>query len=162
MSTRLLVAQNGGSKIYALGRTGFDSGTADVGGVYSALLRTDPLSPDGEDGLTHFRRIMLRVRHTGAFVCIMRCYVDGAQTQIYSGGVLTNQAVTFTKAAPTFYPAGSEAETLLEMDINARGTFIVIELAVDSDDITGVFLIESAMVGRRTIRPGRQQGASTS
>jgi len=162
MTTRILVAQNGGSRVFAVGRTGLDSGTQDVGGVYTGLFQTDPLSPDGEGGLSHFRRVLVRVRHTGAFVCKVRLYVDGVQTQVYSAGALVDQEVTFTQAAPTFYPEDAEAETLLEVDCDAQGTFIVVELEVDSDDITGVFLPESVWVGRRTIKAGRQRGANTS
>jgi len=160
MSTRLLVAENGGGKVYAVGRVGFDVGSQDVGGVFTGLLRSDPLSPDGEGAYTHFRRVQLRIRHTGSFVCTVRLYVDGVQTQVYTGSTLGDQAVTFTQAAPVFYPSGSEAETILEVDLDAYGTFIVVELDVDSDDITGVFLVESIWVGRQTIRAGKQLAAS--
>src|SRR3990167_10458305 len=104
MSTRCLIAENAGGRVYAVGRIGFDQGAQDVGGVYTGLLRSDPLSPDGEGAYTHFRRVQIRVRHTGSFVCAVRLYVDGVQTEVYTGSTLGDQEVTFTEAAPVFYP----------------------------------------------------------
>jgi len=160
MSTACFAAQNGGSRVYKIGRVGFDAGTEDAGGAYSGKIQSDPLSPDGEGGWTHFRRVQIRVRHTGSFTCTVTLYVDGVQTQIWSSGAQVDQSVTFVQAAPVFYPTDSEAETILEVDCDACGTFIVVELEVDSDDITGVFLVESVRIGRHTIRPGKQLGAS--
>jgi hypothetical protein len=157
MPTRVLVAENGGNHLYAIGRVGLDTGTADDGGVYTGLLRTERISPAGEGGLVHFRRVLLRVWHSGAFAGTLRAYVDETQTQVYSGPVLVDQAYAFSHAAPLASPD----ETLVEMDVNAVGTFIEVELEVDSDAITGVFLPEVIAVGCRILRPGRQRDAGT-
>lgn len=156
MPTRILIAGNAGNRVYAAGRVGLDTGPDDVGGPYTALMRTERFSPAGEDGLVHFRRVMLRVWHTGAFSGTLRCYVDEAQTQYYVGSTATDQELAFSVDAPVTSPD----EALVEMDISAVGTFIQVELEVDSDAITGVFLPESIIVGARVLRPGRQRDAS--
>lgn len=160
MSTTCFVAENGGHRVYKIGRVGFDVGTADAGGAYTGRVRSDPTAPDGEGGWTHFRRVQAKIRHTGAFVCTITLYVDGVQTQVWSAGVQADQSVTFTQAAPTWYPSGEEAETILEVDCDAYGSEIVVDVTADSDDITGVFLVEGIRVGRHTVRPGKQLEAS--
>jgi hypothetical protein len=158
MPTRLMIAGNAGHRIYVAGRVGLDTGPDDVGGPYTALMRTERFSPAGENALLHFRRVALRVWHTGSFAGTMRVYVDETQTQYYtSAGVLTDQELAFSADAPTLTPD----ETIVEMDINAQGTYIQVELEIESDAITGVFLPETIFVGARVLRPGRQRNAST-
>jgi hypothetical protein len=157
MPTRILIAGNAGPRVYAAGRVGLDTGPDDVGGAYTALLKTERLSPAGEGGLVHFRRVLLRVLHTGTFTVTLRAYVDEVQTQVYVGSTLTDQEFTYTQTAPLVSPD----ESLIEVDIDAHGTFIQVELEVQSDEITGVFLPESLSIGARVLRPGRQREAST-
>ena len=84
MPSPVFVAESGGPHIYKVGRVGLDSGSQDDGGVYVGTLRTERSSPVGEDGLAHFRRVAVRVYHTGYFNMLAKVYVDGKQTQVYA------------------------------------------------------------------------------
>lgn len=141
------------SFLYRIGRTGFDSGLTDPGGVvYSGVLETERASPAGEHGYVHFRRVGLRLHRSGSFTIEMRVFVDEVQTKLGDG---SDQVIIFTKEAP----AGGLEETLLEADISAAGTFIEVELTIDSDQVDGVFLPEGLEVHIRPIRGVIQQGA---
>ena len=84
MPAPVFVAESGGPRIYKLGRVGLDAGTMDDGGTYTGLLRTERSSPVGEDGLANFRRVAVRIFHTGFFNMTAKIFVDGEQTQIYA------------------------------------------------------------------------------
>lgn len=139
-------------RLYKFGRVGFDSGSADPGGVYTATMHSEKISPAGELGLCHFRRVGFRIYRTGSFTITLKVYVDGVQTQIWDGaGNKTTQQVVLVSAAPT----NSPDETLVEADINARGTYIEVELTVQSSDVSGVFLPEGLEVHFRPLRMAR-------
>ncbi len=172
MPTRVITGDYAGSRIYAVGRVGYDSTGDDEGGTFSALLRTERFSPAGEGGLVVFRRVQARIWHTGAFSGVMKVYIDGVQTQVFSGGSLVNQSMAFSESAPTMVGADGGAETIIEMDVGvlpdsngkskgSGGTYIEVEMLVDSDNVTGVFLPELFRVGHRVIRPGLQRDASS-
>lgn len=156
--SNVFAAENTGARIYKVGRVGLDTGTEDSGGVYTMRLKSEKLSPAGEGGLCSFRRVLLRAFHTGSFSGQIKVYVDGVQTQILVSDVLTNQVFAFSEGTPV----NSPAEALVEMDIEASGSIIEVEVLVDSDAVVGTFLPESIWVGYRAIRPGRQREASVS
>jgi len=157
MPTRLFVGEATGAKLYKMGRVGWDTGTQDTGAVYTGTLKTEKISPAGEDGLCYFRRVVIRIWRTGSYTCTMKAYVDGAQTTIPSTGA--TQSVTFVKSAPTSSPD----ESIIEMDVTGHGTYIEIELTVDSDDITGIWLPETIEVHYRPIRTAKgRSGAEVS
>lgn len=159
MSAPIYVCEVGQRRLYKVGRVGFDSGTADAGGTYTATLRTEKISPTGEFGLSHFRRIGFRIFRTGSFTITVKVYVDGVQTKIFdSSSAKIDQVITITKAAPTISPE----ETLVDADIDASGTYIEVELTVASNQVTGVFLPEELDIHYRPIRPVRQTAAAES
>lgn len=155
MPTPVFVGDSATGKIFKVGRIGLDSGSADPGGNYTATMRTEKHSPAGEDGLCLFRRVYIRILHTGSFTATAKAYVDGVQTKIYSGGVSTGQAVVLVEGVP----ASSPKETVKEFAINGQGTSIEVELSVASNAITGVFLIESISVGHIPIRQAKERGS---
>lgn len=146
-------------RLYKFGRVGFDSGSADPGGNYTATMRTDKISPAGELGYCHFRRIGFRIYRTGAFTMTVVVYVDGVQTTIYDASSnKVNQSIVITKAAPT----NSPEETLVEADIDGKGTYIEVELTVVSNTVTGVYLPEGLEVHYRPMRQARETVAAES
>jgi len=157
MPTPVYAAENTGARVYRIGRVGFDTGAQDAGGVYTATLRTDTFAPAGEDGLVLFRRAAVRIWHTGAYELLMRIYVDGVQTTYYVGTTVTAQEVTFVRSAPSPSPA----EQVEEADIEKVGTSIEIELVLNSDDITGIFLPETIEIHGRVIRQSKSRVAET-
>ncbi len=281
MPTRIITGDRSGSRIYTVGRVGYDSIADDAGGTFSANLRTERFSPAGEGGLVMFRRVQARIWHTGAFSGAMRVYVDGVQTQAYNisrvangnmnssgswtlgsnwrvdnansgvadqstptasdisqalspvmvegrsyeitytiasrtagtltpkvgqtsgiarstndtfvetvvagsgdallafsasatwdgtlddvsiielDGGLVDQWMDFEVSAPTEVGKDGGVETIIEMDISEDGTYIEVEMSVDSDNVAGIFLPETFWVGHRVIRPGLQRSASS-
>jgi len=159
--TRIITGDRDSSRVYTIGRVGYDSSGDDQGGVFSANLRTERLSPAGEGGLVVFRRIQARIWHTGAFSGTMVAYVDGVQTQDYSTGALADQSMAFSASAPTAVGSDGGAETIIEMDLSAYGTYIEVEMSVDSNNVTGVFLPESFWIGHRVVRAGLQREAAS-
>ena len=281
MPARIITGDHSDSRIYTIGRVGYDSVGNDAGGVFSANLRTERFSPAGEGGLVVFRRIQVRIWHAGAFSGIMRVYVDGVQTQAYNisrvangnmnsvgswtlgsnwrvddgnsgvadqstptasdisqalspvmvagrsyevtytiasrtagtltpkvgqtsgtarstndtftetivagsgdallafsasatwdgtlddvsiielDGGLVDQWMDFEVSAPTEVGKDGGVETIVEMDIEKDGTYVEVEMSVESDNVGGVFLPETIWVGHRVIRPGLQRAASS-
>ena len=159
MPSPVFLSERSGSHIYRVGRVGYDSGDQDTGGAYTGTLKSEKQSPLGPQGLCHFRRIGIRIRHTGAFTMTLTVYVDGQQTQIYdSSSVLVDQTISFTEAAPT---GENPTEVLLEGDISARGTYIQLKLTVTSTDVVGVFLPESFDVFYRPLREAKVGAAES-
>ena len=159
MPTPIYLGESGGSRIYKVGRTGLDTGTADTGGAYTGTLKTEKISPAGEDGLCYFRRVAIRCWHTGGYTMTVTVYVDGAQTQVYSAttGVKETQSVTFVVAAPTSSPA----ETISEIDLTeAHGTFIEVQVVAVSTNVTGVWLPESVEVHYLPLRQAKSRGGA--
>lgn len=146
-------------RLYKYGRVGFDSGSADPGGNYTATMRTEKMAPAGELGYCHFRRIGFRIFRTGAFTMTVKVFVDGVQTTIYdSSSARVDQTVTITKTAPSISPE----ETLVEADIDGKGTYIEVELTVVSNAVTGVYLPEELEVHFRPLRQARATVAAES
>ena len=160
MPTSVFAAEKGGSHIYRIGRVGYDTGTADSGGVFSAELKTERISPAGEDGLCFFRRVVLRVWHTGAYSLTMTVYVDDVQTKTFNSatGAPTPQTIVLSRVAPTTSPI----ESVVEASIWAQGTYITVDIVVQSDDITGVFLPETIECHYLPIRASKSRPTAKS
>lgn len=154
MPNPVFVGDLSSGKIYKIGRIGFDTGTVDPAGAFSGTMRTERHSPAGPEGLCLFRRVYVRVHHTGSFVVLVKAFVDNVLTKINTG---QDQGPTFVISAPAISPA----ETILEMAIEAQGTSIEVELSMFSDNITGIFLIEEITVGSLTIRESKSRNAAT-
>lgn len=159
MPVPLFVVEATGARLYKMGRVGFDSGSADPGGNFTATMRTEKISPAGELGYCQFRRIGFRVFRTGSFTITVKVFVDGVQTQIYdASSVKVNQTIVIAKAAPSISPE----ETEVEADISANGTYIEVELTVTSNNVSGLFLPEELEVHYRPIRQARATVAAES
>ncbi len=76
-------------------------------------------------------------------------------------GVLRDQEMIFDEASPTIVGPDGGKETIVEMDISGFGTYIEVEVIVDSDAVGGVFLPESLWIGHRLVRPGVQRDAAS-
>jgi hypothetical protein len=165
MPNPVFVGASDSGKIYRIGRVGLDTGTEDPDGVFTATLLTEKHSPAGEGGLCLFRRVYVRIHHTGEFIAGLRAYVDGVQTQVYGphlvGSVVVtgyyDQVATLIEAAPMISPN----EVVKEVAISAQGTSIEVQVDVLSDDITGIFLIENISVGSYVIRESKERGGSS-
>ena len=159
MPTPLFVAEANGSRLYKIGRVGFDTGTSDVGGVFTGVLKTEKLSPAGEDGLCYFRRVIVRAWRTGAYTVTLKCWVDGVRTKVYgTDGAASDQTVTIAGTAPAISPD----EAIVEASIAAQGTYLEVELSIASNAITGVFLPESLEVHYLPIRPAKSRPTAES
>ena len=163
MPTRVFAASGDSGKVYLIGRVGLDNPGDDVGLFsYTGTYRTDRHSPAGQGGLALFRRVRARIWHTGAFDVTMKCFVDGAQTQLFDvNSVAVDQVITFSVPAPTTVGPDGGFETVLTADIEARGTYIEVEFAIDISTLTGVVLPESMETGHRVIRAGLEGSGET-
>ncbi len=162
MPTRIFAASGNSGKVYLVGRVGLDNPGFDVGAfAYTGTFRTERHSAAGEGGLLLFRRVRLRVWHTGGFDATVKIFVDGAQTQVWSTDVEVDQSILFSVAPPVTVGPDGGFETILVADLEARGTYLDIEFALDITTLTGIALPESAEAGYREIRRGVQQAAET-
>lgn len=164
MPVSVFALESSGSRVYRLGRAGYDTGIKDVdpstGTVFTGTLKTEKISPAGEAGLCWFRRVAFRIWRTGSFVATITVWVDGVQTKRYDSATSAwvDQVVSITKTAPDISPE----ETIIEAAIAAKGTYIEVQLVVDADDVTGVFLPESVEVHSIQLRPARSQSQAES
>jgi len=142
-----------------------------AGTAYTGIIKSERITPfkeqgSGELGLAHFRRVGLRILHTGSFTITVTVWVDGVQTKYYDDSdsnpdnwAWTAQTISFTEAAPT---AAHPVEALLEADINAKGTYIEVQISVVSTAVSGVFLPESIEVHARPIKRARALSSAES
>lgn len=150
-----LVGEKNGSRVYRIGVVGFDTGDDD-GGVFTGVLRTDPFSPAGEGGLLLYRRVAIRLLRSGSYTFTVKVFVDGNQTRIWnSSSVEVDQTTSFTATATALQ------EEVLEVDIEAHGTSIAVEIEIDSDNTSGVFLVESIFVHAYGMREALSRGAES-
>lgn len=157
MPVPLLIIEAVGARVYQFGRVGFDSGTADPGGNFTATMRTEKISPAGDFGLCQFRRIGFRIFRTGSFTMTVKVYVDGVQTKVYDASSnKIDQVIVISQAAPSTSPE----KTLVEADIDARGTYIEVELTVTSNNIVGLYLPEELDVHFRPLQQSSVRIAS--
>jgi len=156
-NTLVYLGEIGTGKIYKVGKVGFDSGavaTFDPNSTpFTGTLKTERMSPAGEDALVRFRRVVLRALKTGAWTVKFTVWVDDTQTQTYDNTLadspLQDQTITVSSAATD---DGTLKEVIIEADIDAVGTFIQVQLEIDSDDITGIFFPESIETHVQVIR----------
>lgn len=149
MPVPLIIIEAVGARVYQFGRVGFDSGTADPGGNFTATMRTEQIAPAGESGLCQFRRVGFRIFRTGSFTMTIKVYVDGVQTKVYdANSVLVDQVITISKEAPS----NSPETTLVEADIDGRGTYVEVELTVTSNNIVGLYLPEELDIHYRPLQ----------
>lgn len=143
--TALYVGENDGNTIYRIGQVGVDSGSSvglDAGSTsYTGALKSERISPTGEGGLSRFRRVALRVLRSGPAQFRMRVWVDDEQTEIYDNDVTgspeVGQEVVFSLDSVPLQ------EDVVEVSLDATGTFIQVELEIRSGNIPGLFLPES-------------------
>jgi hypothetical protein len=145
--------------LYKVGRTGFDSGASDAGGVYVARMKTERQAPEGKHGLCQFRRIGLRVTRTAGFTATIKVWVDDKQTKRYdASSAAVDQTVVVVYGVPTIAPE----ETIIEVDINAVGTYIAVEMTLNSNEVSGTFMLDELNVHYRPLRKSRQTIAAES
>jgi hypothetical protein len=162
--TLVLVGDTTSGKIYKIGKIGRDSGsdaTYDPDSTaFTGILKTERMSPAGENGLVRFRRVALRAFQSGPYTGTFTVWVDDIQTKTYDnstsgvllGSPLVDQTIEISGPPETDLGAG---EVLLEADIDATGTFIQVQLELVSTDIQGYFLLESIEMNGQVIRQSR-------
>lgn len=131
-------------RIFKVGRVGFDTGTVDPGSnVYTGTFKTERIYPAGPGGLVNFRRVVIHVLASGSYTIKVKVWVDDTQTTLKSGAA---QVVSIINTVSGL------SEVSEEVKISKVGSFIQVEVTVDSDDVTGVFLIEGIWGRGRIIR----------
>lgn len=149
----LYAGERSGARVFKVGRIGYDSGTADLGShVYTGTYRTERIFPAGPGGLVKFRRVAIHLLASGSYTFTVKVWVDGARTVLGSG---STQTVSITGSP------GTLNEVTEEIEIEAMGSSIQVEITVDSDDVTGVFLIEAIMGRGRVVRQSATRTGET-
>ena len=162
-NTIVLFGEAGSNKIYKIGKVGYDSGATATfdpdSTVFTGEMKTERVSPAGEDGLVRFRRIVLRALKGGEWTVTFTIWVDDIQTQIYDNtqdsSPLINQTIVISNDADDL----GEGEAVIEADIDATGTFVQVLVSMDSDDIKGYFLPESIEMHGQVMRQSRSRPA---
>lgn len=150
----LFAGERAGARIFKLGRIGFDSGTQDLGStVYTGTFKTERAAPAGPGGLVNFRRVAIHLLSSGTYTITVKVWVDDVRTTLADG---TTQTVSISGGL------GALAEITEEVEIEAEGSHIQVELTVDSDNTTGVFLIEGIAARGRVIRSGSTRSGEAS
>lgn len=143
----LYTGERGGPRVFKIGRLGFDQGTSDLDThVYTGTYRTERIAPLGPGGLINFRRVAIHLLTSGTYIFTVKTWVDDVRTKLADG---TDQLTTFNAGF------GALSETTEEVEIEAEGAHIRVEIQLNSDDITGLFLIESIDARGRPIRQSR-------
>jgi hypothetical protein len=172
-NTTVLVGEANSPKIYKIGKVGYDSGN--VGGLsedpngtqFKGTIKTERLSPAGEDGLCRFRRVVLRALKLGSWKVKFTVWVDDVQTKRFDNTVYTPDSATFPTVDQIIEISSNtddtaEGEAIIEADIDAHGTFIQVEVELASTDITGYFLPESIEVHLQAIRQSKSRATAAS
>lgn len=140
----LYTGERGGARVLKIGRIGFDQGTADLGShVYTGTFRSERVAPAGVGALINFRRVAVHLLTSGTYTFTVKVWVDDGRTQL---GDETTQTVTVTGGS------GALSEITEEVEIEAAGSHIRVEVTVDSDNLTGIFLIEGIRARGRVLR----------
>lgn len=143
-SSALYAGERSGARVFKVGRVGFDGGTQDLSAdVYTGTFRTERIYPAGPGGLVNFRRVVINLLVTGDYEFTVKVWVDDTRTVLGSGAT---QTVTITGSS------NGLSEITEEVEISAEGSHIQVELTVDSDDTSGIFLIEGIWGRGRVIR----------
>lgn len=170
-NTVVLFGEAGSNSIYQIGKVGYDSGPS--GALYTdpddtpftGTLKTERISPAGEDALVRFRRVALRAYKVGTWAATFTVWVDDVQTKIWDNdgdsvtfGEQLDQVVTITSESDDT----GEGEAVIEVDIDATGTFIQVQVELQSDEIQGYFLPESIEVHLQAIREAKSRDTAES
>ena len=143
----LYAGEKGGARIMKIGRIGFDEvvGGGDLGShVFTGTLRSERVAPAGVGALINFRRVAVHIMAYNDYEFTVKVWIDDGRTTRADG---TTQTVTVSKTG------GSElVEVTEEIEIEGTGSHIQIEITADSNDLKGVFLIESIKAKGRVIR----------
>ena len=147
----LYTGERGGARIFKIGRLGFDQGAVgDLGShVYTGTFRSERIAPAGVGGLINFRRVSIHILSSGTYTFGVKIWVDDGRTEL---GDETTQTVSITGGS------GSLSEITEEVKVEAEGSHIRVEVTVDSDNLTGIFLIEGIQARGRAIRRGETRG----
>lgn len=147
-------AERGGARVVQFGRVGLDAAGDDLGShTYTGTLRTERVYPVGPGGLVNFRRVLVNILSDGTYTFTVKVWVDDSRTTL---GDATTQTVSVTGGT------GSLAEITEEISISAEGSHIQVEITVDSNNTTGVFLIESIVALGRAVRRGATRSGESS
>ena len=173
-NTTVLIGEANSNVIYKIGKVGYDSGdpnaiTEDPNATpFTRTLKTERLSPAGEDGLARFRRVALRALKLGTWEVTFKIWVDDVRTKIFDNTVeyapdsatfpMVDQVVTITSDTDD----SGEGEAIIEVDIDAHGTFIQVEVELTSTNINGYFLPESIEVHLQAIRQSKSRSTAKS
>ena len=142
----LYAGERGGGRIFKIGRLGFDQGATDLGAhVYTGTYRSERIAPAGVGALINFRRVAIHLLSSGTYTFTVKIWVDDGRTQL---GDATTQTVVISGGS------GAISETTEEVEIEATGSHIRVEVTADSDDILGVFLVEGIRARGRVLRRG--------
>lgn len=141
-----------GGKIFRIGRLGFDQGPSDFGtDVYTGVYRTERVQPAGPGALVNYRRIAIHLLASGTYTFTVKVWVDDGQTSSESG------PQTFTISGN----GGNLREVTEEVVIEKEGSHVQVEISVDSNDITGLFLVESISARGRVLRESRTRSGTS-
>jgi hypothetical protein len=133
-----------GNRIFKVGRVGFDAGPTDPdANVYVGTFKSERIFPAGPGGLINFRQVSIHVRASDEYVMTVKVFVDDVQTKAING---SPQKVIITNTV------SGVSEVTEEIKISKSGSFIQVEITIDSDDIKGIFLIEGIWGHGRIIR----------
>lgn len=140
----LYAGERDGGRVFQIGRLGFDQGSSDLTTtVYTGTIRSERIAPAGVGGLVNFRRISIHLLVSGSYTFTVKIWVDDGRTQL---GTEATQEVTITGTA------GGLKEITEDIKIEANGSHCQVEVTMDSDDITGLFLIEAIRARGRVLR----------
>lgn len=155
--SNLYAGERAGPRIFRIGRIGFDQGTADLGSyVYTGTYRTERFAPAGVGALINFRRVAIHLLVSGDYIFTVRIWVDDERT---STSTDPEQVVIFTSADDAVL---GEREVTREVELEAEGSHIQVEITVDSDDVDGIFLIEGIRARGRVIRRSSTRAGESS
>ncbi len=111
------------------------------------------MQPAGPGCLIMFRRIAIHLLTSGDYEFTVKVWVDNDRTELAAG---TEQTFTVTGTG------GALREVTKEVAIEAEGSHVQVEISVDSDDVTGLFLVESISARGRVIRKSASRTGETS
>ncbi len=140
----LYAGERDGARVFQVGRIGFDTGTADLGlNIYTGTFRSERVAPAGVGSLINFRRVAIHLYTSGTYTFTVRVWVEDTRTV---DGTTTEQVVTITGGGSTLQ------EITEEIKIEANGSHIQVEITIDSDNTTGIFLVEKILARGRIVR----------
>lgn len=166
-NTIVLMGDTTGGRIYKIGKVGYDSGNSATYDPemtpFTGYLKTERVSPAGEDGLMRFRRVVLRALKSGEYTATFKVWVDDERTKVFDNTQITSPKIdqTIVISNPTDEEL-DEGEAILEADIDATGTFIQVQVELTSTDIKGYFLPESIEIHGQALRPAKSRATAES